>query len=182
MVRSGKILVLKRDGAVEPFDIHKLQGCLLRVTGSGEGQAVRAQAVAAAVCCYVVQRRLRCVSSAAILEMALTALRSIGWKAAAARLEYRHNARSAMRSRLMLHHHDGRVTGWSKEWLAQHARSRWSLGRTAGRILAGQVEQWLLDSGAGQVRRAEILRMLGWLVTAYGLAEVPAAEAAGKSV
>ena len=180
VARSGKIHILKRDGTIEPFDLYKLRGSLLRVLPAEEGNVLRAEAMAAAVRCYLLQRGLQCASSAAILEMVLTALRLMGWHGAAARLEQRHIARSALRSRLALQYHDGRLTAWSKEWLVQHARSHWLLGRTAARILAGQVEQHLLDRGARQVDRRTIMKALEWLVGAYGLATPVPAEAAGR--
>ncbi len=170
MARSGKILVCKRDGTIEPFDLYKLRGCLLRVVPGGAGRLVCAGAVAEAVGCYLASRCLRWVSSAAILEMVLTVLRAVGWGVAAGKLERRHSRRLAMRGRLTLRHYDGRLTAWSKGWLVQRARSQWSLGRSAGRILAGQVEDSLMRRGAREVHRADVMRLLARRAADYGLA------------
>lgn len=180
MVRSRKIFVLKRDGTVERFDFHKLRGCLLRALAGKDRNVLRAGAIAAAVEWYLAERRQQCVSSAALLEMVLRALHAVGWQVAATRLEGRHNVRAAVRGRLALRHPDGQTTVWSKQWLVEHACSRWSLGRTAGRILAGQIENRLVDRRARRVDRSTVMEMLGRLVVAYGLGIPLPAETADR--
>ena len=70
------IFVLKDDGTSERFEPAKLRGCLLRVLEAGGEDLRCARALSAAVGCYLVRRRIRCLSSAAVFEMALTALRA----------------------------------------------------------------------------------------------------------
>jgi transcriptional regulator NrdR family protein len=180
VVCSGKIHVLKRDGTIEPFDPFKLCGCLLRALPHRERSVFRAGALSEAVGCYLLRRGLRCVSSAALLEMALTALRAVGLTGGAWRLEQRHALRSTMRSRTTFCHGRHQPSAFSKEWLVKYACRRWSVGRTVARILAGQIEQHLIQSGAREVSRSDIMNMLGWLAGAYGLATPFRAAAAGR--
>ena len=53
---------------------------------------------------YLHRRRVRCITSAALLEMVLTTLRISGLADVASELERRHAARLSMRSRLVLDH------------------------------------------------------------------------------
>ena len=104
MKGSRTIFVLKRDGSVEPFDKNKLRACLLRVLPPHEGCADRALALASAVRCYLLRRRERCATSAAVLEMVMAALRAVNLPLTAERLEEWHSARLSMRNRLTLRH------------------------------------------------------------------------------
>ncbi len=168
--------MLKRDRTAEPFDRHKLGGCLLRAMPAAIQDGHVAAALAGAVHCYLIRRRVRCISSPAILEMALTVLEAAGLREAKARLEKRHGARVRLRSRLRLHHDGGACTAWSKQWLVRQGRSRWGLGRTAARILAGQVEQALVRHRLRDLTRSAAVRLLGLSAAAYGLAPPAAAE------
>ena len=104
------ISVLKRDGTVEAFDGLKLRGCLLHVMASGSADLYFANALTEGVECYLRRNGMRCVSSAAILEMVLTVLRATGMTAPKAALESRHIARRR-----------GRRTGWSGKAAANGA-------------------------------------------------------------
>ena len=168
--RPVRISVTKRGGTVEPFDFCKLRACLLRVLPAAQSRFVRAGALAAAVRCYLIRRGRRHVGSAAILEMALTALRAMGQADAAKRLERGHLARTIMRSRLTMTNAAGRRVSWSKEWLARQVRARWGLRRTTARIFAGQIEQGFIRHRRQRVRRAAVIEMLSRTVAGYGLA------------
>jgi hypothetical protein len=143
----------------------------MRVLSPEEGGAYAADALSSAISCYLLRRRQRCVSSAALLEMTLVALRTVKMDEAADRLEQAHARRVGMRAHLVVQHQAG-CTAWSKDWLTQHARQHWSLGRTVARILAGQVEQELTRRSSSRVRREQVLAMLAERVEQYGL--VPA--------
>lgn len=182
MARSRTINVVKRDGSNEHFDRHKLRACLMRVVPDAEANLYGADALATSIGCYLLQRNVRTISSAAILEMALAALHAVGMRKAAYRLERCHCARNRMRTRLMVIHEGGVKTVWSKEWLVENACNQWDLGRTTARILSGRIEHILLARKTRHVSRKEVMKMLGRLVLAYGLI-VPCpleAPAAGK--
>jgi len=180
VVRVNRIRVLKRDGTIERFDPHKLRGCLLRVLPVGDGRVYVSGALSAAVRQHILRREPRCVSSAAILEMALAALRAANLTAAAERLEREHTARSEMRTKLTVSCRDGGLMAWSKDWVVRFAEERWSLGRTAARILAGRVEHQLMRRSARRVERKKVINMLARLVSAYGLATSSPAGAGAR--
>jgi len=173
------IRVSKRDGTIEPFQRWKLRCCLLRVVGPQTPDGFWADALSAAVQCYIRRRGLTCVSSAAVLEMALTALRAVCLEDSARRLEQWHTARARMRGRLRLYHQDGRATNCTKQWLVEHLCKRWSLRRTTARILAGQLEKRLIRAGTDSLTRSEVLGMLERLVSAYGLVQTHPSPTAG---
>ncbi len=177
MARSGTISVLKRDGTIEPFDRLKLRGCLLRAMGSRR-EAYLADVIAAGVECYLRRQRTRCVTSPAVLEMVLAVLGRLEMHPAKAALEGRHAARLRLRDRLTLHHTADTRTAWSKDWLVHQGRSHWHLGRAAARILAGEIEQRLMQRGALEADRQDIIRMLARDVAAWGLTDVEAQPAA----
>ena len=162
--------MLKRDGGAEAFDRAKLRGCLLRVLPAGRADVYFADALAEGIACYLRRGGVRCVSSAAILEMVLTVLRAVGMGAPTAALERRHAARLALRATLVIRHDRGRRTAWSKDWLVRQACSRWGLGRTAARIVAGQIEQSLLRRPPRDLSRSAVMKMLTARVADYGLA------------
>jgi hypothetical protein len=176
LARSWKISVLKRDGSIEPFDRLKLRGCLLRALPSCGEEYYLAEALSAAIECYLHRIGRRCVSSAALLEMALEALCSANQDPSARRLEHRHRRRLAMRNALHIRHGQAR-TAWSKQWLAQLASARWELSRPAARIVAGDVEEHLLTHPRRHLSRRQALLLLDEAMSAYGLAETATAAA-----
>ena len=180
--RSGTIDVLKRNGSSEPFDVRKLRGCLLRVlTGTPDDYHV-ADALANGISHYIRRRRMRALSSAAILEMALTVLQGVGFPEAGNDLEDHYVERRAWRERLTVHHDGDTRTVWSKQWLVRLALARWDLTDPTARIIAGQVERDLWERNVSDVARDEVLHMLARHLAAYGLtwpeAPAPAAQEA----
>ncbi|MHC4716943.1 MAG: ATP cone domain-containing protein [Planctomycetota bacterium] len=177
------ICVLKRDGTSEPFDRYKLRGCLLGLLKSLGEELWHAEVLSSAVGQYLRRRGIRCITSAALLEMVLTALRISGLGDVGGELERRHRARLGMRNRLVLDHGSGVRTAWSKDWLVGRLRARWGLGRAAARVLAGEVELDLMARGSTRIGREEVARMLTERVASCGLAAPdvprPANTAAG---
>jgi len=167
---SSTIWVLKQNGTIEAFDRQKFRGCLLRALRGDRRDADWAGALAQAVACFLRRRRIRCLSSAAVLEMAVVALASVGMRASAEALESRHAARLKMRRHLTVRHASGVRTAWSKDWLVRRAAAEWGLGRTGARILAGHVENDLIAGGHRDVTRTRVVQMLAEVAGAYGLA------------
>jgi len=164
------ICVLKRDGSIELFDRHKLRGCLLRAVHLPGNDYPVADALASAVECYLHRRGVRCVTSAAVLEMSLTALEAAGLPEARAKLEARHGDRQVLRGRLSIRHANGARSAWSKNWLVHQACRQWGLQRATARIFAGQVEDALMARTAPEIGRSAALRLLARALAAYGLA------------
>ncbi len=169
MKGSRKIFILKRDGSIEPFDKHKLRACLLRALPPHEGCLDRATALSSAIRCYIIRRRERCVTSAAVMEMVLAALRAVSLPITAERMEDWHAQRLEMRNRLVLHHSDTASSNWSKDWLVQQAKAQWGIGTVSARIIAGHIERILMAGGCLAITRAEVIAMLEQQVSAFGL-------------
>jgi len=111
------------------------------------------------------------VSSAAVFEMVLKTLRRVRMEIPAAVMETHHTWRARMRTGIRVLYDDGRKAMWDKGWLAKLICSSWRLGRTTARILAGLMENQLLEVRARTVRRSELIRRANAMVAAYGLAD-----------
>jgi hypothetical protein len=180
MARPWTVRIIKRDGCIESFNRLKLRRAFGRAIG-GDDALFLADLLSSAVAFYLRRRRLRCVTSAALLEMALTSLRAAALRDAAAAMEQRHWQRAELRRHLAVRHEHGAATAWSKQWLVQQARSQWHLSRPLCRILAGQVEESLLgrwrhrlstsDRSRRRIDRSGVLAMLEQAAAEYGLAD-----------
>ena len=163
--------VRKRDRRCEPFDATKLAAAMMR--GFVRGPEARRQAVelARAVEVFLRRQRKRVVSSSALFEMALKALRRVHQGAAAEVLELYRSLRASRRRLLRVRHDDGRVTHWDKSWLVKQAESIWGISTSAARIIAGTVEMDLLPQEPAVVARGTALEALNEQVVAFGLAD-----------
>ena len=102
------IQVLKRDGAVEPFNTDRLRACLWRVlrpTRRGDGLP---RLLCEAIAIHLRRRGATKVSSAALFEMTLLALRETDQAPAADALEAHRRWRQRARRTLRLVDEDGR--------------------------------------------------------------------------
>ena len=182
---SGTIRVLKRDGSVEPFDLARLAGAMWRAMPGTPGRYRDARPLAEAVCLYLKRCRLRCVSSAALLEMCLQVLRRVGLGEAAVAMETHRAARRTLRRTLRIRHEAGSATLWDRTWLAELAERCWGLPPSAARLLAGQFERELLAERPRELPREEVLARLNRCAGAWGLADAvpvtpPQARAAAR--
>ena len=176
MARSRTICIQKRNGTGEAFDRNKLRACLLRVLDGQDENFSYAHSLSAAILCYLRRRKTTCITSAALLEIVLAALRSVGLPEAADRLEQHYMDRADLRSRLRITHDEaGLATSWSKDWLVQQAVCRWGMSSGAAKALAGEVEQRLADRRGYEISREKLLEMLDGLAESYGLT-VPCVE------
>jgi hypothetical protein len=174
MAGSGTISVVKHDGTSEPFDTHKLAGTIWRAM-RGRGDYLHALRLAEAVRTYVVSRHAPSVTSAAVFEMTIKAMKYVGLGAAAEAAENYAEWRGLLRQQLRIRHDGGHVTRWEKGWLFEFARRSWRISRATARILAGKVEEELLRSGREEMHREEIVEALNSVVAGFGLADaVPA--------
>lgn len=179
---SGTIQVLKRDGSVERFDRARLAGGMWRAMSGTVGRYRDARQLAEAVELYLERCRMRCVSSAAVFEMALQVLRRVGLEDAAAAMEAYRAARRVLRTRLRIRHESGTATLWDRTWLSELAERYWGLRPRAARTLAGQFEGELLAEGPRELSRAEILRRLNRCAAAWGLADAVPVTPPGRRV
>jgi len=168
---SGKIQVCKSDSTEEAFDVRKLAGSMFSAMQETRGRHYDATQLAIAIGLYLGQTSWLTVTSDALAELAVKVLSRCRLpEAAEAMTEYR-RARTIGRSRLQVRQEGGQVTMWDKAWLSSWAQRSWLVSRNTGRILAGQVERELLESGLAEVSRLDVLDMLNRRVAEYGLAD-----------
>ncbi|MFP4104608.1 MAG: hypothetical protein ACLFVU_00830 [Phycisphaerae bacterium] len=171
MTESRKVQVLKRDGSTENFDVSKLAASMWRAMDlADEGRYLDAFELALAVGIYL-KKTSRCLTTAALLEMAVKVLRRARFDDAAIAMEEFHGFRLRASLRLRVVHDDGTATLWDKSWLGMVIAKSWGVSRTTGRILAGQIEYELLTADVGQVLRGDLMAMANRRIMSYGLAD-----------
>ena len=170
---SRTILVLKRDGGTEAFESMKLAGALWRAMRDTRRPARYSEAfdLAEAIAIFLRRTKRICVSSGVLFEMALKVLRKAGQQQAADELETHHVWRNVRRKQLRVVYDDGRSACWDKNWLAEMACRSWNLSPTTGRILAGAIENELLDEACSTLNRSCIVDRLNAQVAQWGLAD-----------
>jgi transcriptional regulator NrdR family protein len=173
------IQVIKRDGTRELFDPAKLAAAIWLAMNQTCCHFTDACHLAAAIGIFLRRRRRRLVSSAAIFEMVVRILRKTHLEAVAEQLEAHRLARTYRRHKLQVRHDGEQVTMWDKSWLSELASRSWHLLPVTGRIIAGRIEERLIQGSAETVSRQEIVEMLNEEVASFGLAEaVPVPQAA----
>lgn len=176
MSTSWKIRIRKQDGGREAFDIEKLTGSLRRGMRQVGVSAEGACELARAIHIHLQRRRRRLISSSAVFEMVLKALRQVRMGETAEILELHRMLRAVRRRLLYVRHEDGNVTMWDKSWLAKLAEGIWCLSPGTARILAGEVEIHLLPQEEREVSRREVLDLLNQKVSQFGLADAVPVE------
>jgi len=181
MAEAETVRVIKRDQSAEDFDPLKLAGAMYRATTGAAGEFRDALNLAVAIQTYLCQERCRCVSSAAVFEMAVMVLRQVGLEEAAVMMERRHAWRKVRRARLRIRHEGGQITAWEKTWLSRLTERGWRVSVRTGRIIAGQIEWELLSQDVSLIPRETALTMLNARVAALGLADaVPVRQPAAQ--
>ncbi len=163
------IQVLKRDGAVEPFNLDRLCACLRRVLRPADPTDVLPRLLCEAIGIYLRRRGTTKVSSAAVFEMTVLALREIDQDAAADALEAHRRRRRRDRRALWRVDDNGRRTPWDRGWLTGRIQTRWSLSRPAARALGAIIEDELLGR-PGAITSARLDDLIDERVENYGLA------------
>lgn len=169
MKGSGTIQVLKRSGITEPFRIDLLGLCMWRAMHDRQGRFAQATQLAEAITIHLSRNGCHIVTSRALLEMALRALRQTHHDLAADALEAHHRRRRAARRSLILVHDAERRSHWDRDWLTEQIRRRWSVSRAAARAISAEIERELLGRD-GPIARDAVLSMVDRRVEEYGLA------------
>ena len=168
---SGKIQVCKSDSTEEAFDVRKLAASMFSAMQETRGRYYDASQLAIAIGIYLERTSWLTVTSDALAELAIKVLNRCRLsEAGSAMADYREK-RAIGRSKLQVRHEGGAVTLWDKAWLSSWTRRSWLVSRNASRILAGQVERVLLESGTSEVSRLDVLDILNRRVAEYGLAD-----------
>ena len=165
------ICVRKRDETLEPFDRWKLTGSMWRAMQGTQGSFDHARRLSEAAQIYLKRSSEECVSSRALFEMMLKALRYVGLEEAAESAEAYYKWRNALRRKLRIRHEGGAVTYWEKGWACEFASRSWNISRSVGRVVAGKIELEFLLGGEKTLWRGEVIEQLNRLVAEYGLAD-----------
>ncbi len=168
---SGKIQVRKSDSTEEAFDVRKLAASMFVAMRQTRGRYYDAEQLAVAIGIYLDRNDWSTVTSDALAELAVKVLNRCRLAEAGDLMARHRRSRDKSRRRLQVRHEGGQVTMWDKAWLSSWAQKSWLVSRDTARILAGQVERELLDSGVAEVLRPEVLDMLNRRVAEYGLAD-----------
>jgi len=163
--------VLKRDGSTEAFDPAKLGGVFRKGMHRLGIPSCNADDLGMAVEIYLQRTRQNVVSSSAVFEMSIKALRHVDMDDVAEVLELTHALRTARRRDLRVRQDDGRLTAWDKGWLANIGGRMWCLSPKCARIMAAEVEEELLEDDTVEVSRYEVLEMFNLCVFEFGLAD-----------
>jgi hypothetical protein len=173
---SGTIRVLKRNRSVEQFDARKLAAAMWRAMQNTRAPFEYALRLAQAVELYLQRRGGGCVSSSALFEMTVKALRHVGLNSAADGAESYCKWRNTLRKQLRIRYNTGNLMFWDKGWLCELARRSWHVCPATARILAGQVEIGLFRGADLVVSREAVVDALNRLTSEYGLADAVPVE------
>ena len=172
MIESGTISVRKKNGQIQPFDTGKLAGCIWRSVDAVGGEYQLAWEIARAVEIYLRRKDRDEVTSSAVFEMCLKALRRVKIGEAAEVMELQSALRSIRRRLLRIDHGNGKISHWDKNWLVTLGRQIWQLSVETVRIIASEIELEILPSQQEKVlTREEICKILNEKVVQFGLAD-----------
>lgn len=176
MSGSRTIRVLKRDGRTEDFNRGKLACAMWRAMRGTGTRRSDARELASAVAIYLDSKSKYTVSSSAVFEMGLKVFRRVAMYPAAKVFEAHRVWRDDGRKALRVAHESGRETRWDKGWLAEVISHSWHIQLEVSRILAGEVENRVLQERRETISRLEVLDIANETVASYGLADaVPVA-------
>ena len=179
---SGMIEVRKKSGSVEKFDTKKLAGCIWRAVDVVSEDYTTAWELARAVEIYLRRKDTKDVTSSAILEMVLKAMRRVKLGEAAEVLELHTALRSIRRKMLRVNHGQGQITSWDKNWLVNVGKKIWGLSDSVARIIAGEIEVEILPASQERIiTRDEVYAKLNERVAEFGLADAMPVKASDKS-
>lgn len=168
---SGTIQILKRDRSVERFDARKMAVSVWRAMRGSDMPFEYAEKLAEAIEIYLRRRGGSYVSSSAVFEMVLTALRHVGFSQCAKNAEAYRDWRDTLRKQLAVRQDNGTLTRWDKSWLCEFARCSWHISPACARIIARQVEFGFLRGQELVIPRQAVVDALNELISQYGLAD-----------
>jgi len=168
MDMSRKINVVKRDGSMEPFDVHKLAASLRRA-GCEDGYR-EAIALASGMCIHLVRKGVSRIDHSEILGMVRKILGDRAFDGMTV-IELHCRLRDEMRKEVFVRYDDGNFVRWDKSWMVGLIHRMWDVSIPVSRILAGEIEMELLESTKKVFDRNELVRIINVLVSAFGLAD-----------
>ena len=176
---DGNIRVLKRDGSIEPFNLSKLNSCIKSgFHASGEPVdrcAIASKGLAEAVHAYLRKKQPRTpVASEHLAELVELVLTQTGYCAAGMAIQQHIRSRDGQRRWIRVagkRPRDGRFVQrrWNKSMIVHRLRTEHDLGATIARMIAGRVEQLVLNCGLKVVTTGLVREMTDSELLAWGL-------------
>jgi hypothetical protein len=175
---SRMVLVVKRGGGTEPFSPEKLRRCFWRALGGETDLFQSAECLSQAVGIYLKRENRWRISSRALLEIAIRALRQTGHDQAAKDLELHHRDRLGARRQLKVTQAaqpgESNSTNtwtfrWDRDWVTRQIEQRWQVSRTAAAVISADIEEELLSTQT-QIDRQALLDLIDERVDHFGLA------------
>lgn len=171
MKHLRRVMVAKRDGSQEPFELQKLRRSLAAAMKGCRYDERYAGPLAEAVAMHVNEcSQRRRPSTDYVYRCARTVLKETGLQdVAEAYSSYRRQRAARRRGISVLVEVDGKMTqrAWRKDSVVRVLRQKHGLSRPLGRILAGEVEKRVLElnyDAISQVLVGELIRseLLAW--------------------
>lgn len=181
MRKAKRVMVAKRGGELEPFEVAKLRRCLAAAMSACDCDQRFADALARAVELHLRDwSEPRPPTTDYILRCAGVALAETGMQRVARQLARHRRQRAARRRKLSvfdLRQPERAPIGWRKAAVAGFLRSRHGLTRSVARFLAGEVERRVLSLEYSVVSTTLIGELIRNELLAWGLADAPSGAA-----
>ena len=175
MSKTKRIMITKRDGQLEPFDVAKPRRCLTAAMRDSSHDEHFADVLARAVEFHLFAWPKTSLPTTDYVSRCLqTALTQTGMEEVAEQLIRHHRLRTTRRRNLsVLDSRSSRLnlTRWRKGAVARTLERRYGLSHSVARILAGEIEQRVLALSYTVVSTALIAEVLRNELLAWGLAD-----------
>lgn len=173
MSELREIMVVKRDGGVEPFERAKLRRCLGLAMQASRRDPHIADALSRAIELHLDEwRDRRPPTTEHVFCCVQRALAETGLEPAAQFLSRHRRGRAGRRLALVVVGSGGsnsRPTPWRKSLVSDLLQSRHGLSRSTARILAGEIEDRVLSLGYRVVTARLIVELVRSELAAWGL-------------
>lgn len=185
MKKAGEILVAKREGGLEPFEVAKPRRCLAAAMRDCKGDQRFADALARAVELHLAEwTRTRPPTTEYVFRCLRIALTETGMDRVAQQLAGHRRRRASQRRRLSVFDADApepqrALTPWRKAAVARTLEARYELNHSVARILAGEIERRVLALEYTVVSTALIVELVRNELLAWGLADAVTGAAPG---
>jgi len=171
MRTTTEIVVRKRDGSCEAFDVEKLRHCLGRVLKAAGLDSRYAGALAQAVALHLRSGQApQSPSAAYIRRCCRLVLFETGQAEAARCMDQFAGGRERRRRLVRIGAAQTSAARWRKRRVVETFERRHGLTRPVARILASEVEGRVFQLGYGLVSAALVREIIGAELSAWGLA------------
>jgi 2-phosphoglycerate kinase len=176
MRRKTGVMVAKREGGVEPFELAKPRRCLAAAMATCHCDVRLADALARAVSLHLREWRAASLpSSDYVFRCLCTVLAETGMEDVAQQLMLHRRHRAEQRRRVSVFDAESSqyaLVPWRKATVAASLAGRYGLSPVVARILAGEIERRVLALEYSVVSRSLIRELARNELLAWGLADV----------